>query len=86
MTKNEDILKQFEVIERQTLEVENVVEKNYYFTIFFFQSALHPIGHLSKISPMYAFKHYTILLIIYKSLLWKWNQFNQIIYIFFGWF
>ena len=36
MTKNEDILKPFEVIERQTLEVENVVEKNKYFTILFF--------------------------------------------------
>ena len=36
MTKNEDILKPFEVIERQTLEVENIVEKNKYFTILFF--------------------------------------------------
>ena len=39
MSKNEDtacILKPFEVIERQTLEVENVVEKNKYFTILFF--------------------------------------------------
>ena len=36
MTKNKDISKQFEVIERQTLEVENVVEKNKYFTILFF--------------------------------------------------
>ena len=36
MTKNKDILKPFEVIERQTLEVENVVEKNKYFTILFF--------------------------------------------------
>ena len=36
MTKNEDIVKPLEVIERQTLEVENVVEKNKYFTILFF--------------------------------------------------
>ena len=36
MTKNEDILKPFEVIERQILEVENVVEKNKDFTILFF--------------------------------------------------
>ena len=52
MTKNEDILKPFEVIERQTLEVENVVEKNKDFTILFDTSALHPIGHLSKMSPI----------------------------------
>ena len=36
MTKNKDISKPFKVIERQTLEVENVVEKNKYFTILFF--------------------------------------------------
>ena len=36
MTKNEDISKPFEVIERQMLEVENVVEKNKDFTILFF--------------------------------------------------
>ena len=36
MTKNEDISKTFEVIERQILEVENVVEKNKDFTILFF--------------------------------------------------
>ena len=36
MTINKDILKPFEVIERQTLEVVNVVEKNKYFTILFF--------------------------------------------------
>ena len=35
MTKNEDISKPFEVIERQILEVENVVEKNKDFTIYF---------------------------------------------------
>ena len=48
MTKNEDILKPFEVIERQTLEVENVVEKNKYFTIFFFSQLKdrHPSGKL----------------------------------------
>ena len=47
MTTNEDISKPFEVIERQTLEVENVVEKNKDFYDFIFQSALH----LLNISP-----------------------------------
>ena len=36
MTKNEEISKPLKVIERQTLEVENVVEKNKYFTILLF--------------------------------------------------
>ena len=35
MTKREDISNPFEVLERQTLEVENIVEKNKYLTILF---------------------------------------------------
>ena len=35
ITKREDISNPFEVLERQTLEVENIVEKNKYLTIFF---------------------------------------------------
>ena len=53
ITKREDISNPFEVLERQTLEVENMVEKNKYLTIFIFQSTLHPFAHLSKISPMW---------------------------------
>ena len=51
ITKREDISNPFEVLERQTLEVENIVGKNKYLTILFFQSTLHPFAHLSKISP-----------------------------------
>ena len=36
ITKREDISNPFEVLERQTLEVENIVEKNKYLTILFF--------------------------------------------------
>ena len=55
MTKNEDILKAFKVIERQTLEVENVVEKKKYFTILFFSQLLdtcqqfHPYVFLTRL-------------------------------------
>ena len=85
MTKNEDILKQFEVIERQTLEVENVVEKNNYFTILFFSQLYTQLDTCQKFHPC---MHLSIIqfYLLYMSLLWKWNQFNQIIYIFFGWF
>ena len=85
MTKNEDILKQFEVIERQTLEVENVVEKKNYFTILFFSQLYTQLDTCQKFHPC---MHLSIIqfYLLYMSLLWKWNQFNQIIYIFFGWF
>ena len=36
ITKREDISNPFEGLERQTLEVENIVEKNKYLTILFF--------------------------------------------------
>ena len=51
MTKNEDILKRFEVIERQTLEVENVVEKNKYFTILFFSQLYTQLDTCQKFHP-----------------------------------
>ena len=51
MTKNEDILKPFEVIERQTLDVENVVEKNNYFTILFFSQLYTQLDTCQKFHP-----------------------------------
>ena len=51
MTKNKDILKQFEVIERQTLEVENVVEKNKYFTILFFSQLYTQLDTCQNVHP-----------------------------------
>ena len=36
MTKNEDISNPFEVTERKTLAVQNIVDKNKYLTILFF--------------------------------------------------
>ena len=51
MTKNEDILKPFEVIERQTLEIENVVEKNKYFTILFFSQLYTQLDTCRKFHP-----------------------------------
>ena len=59
MTKNEDILKPFEVIERQTLEVENVVEKNKYFTILFFSQLYTQLDTCQKFHP-YSFFPRTI--------------------------
>ena len=51
MTKNEDILKPFEGIERETLEVENVVEKNKYFTILFFSQLYTQLDTCQKFHP-----------------------------------
>ena len=51
MTKNEDISKTFKVIERQTLEVENVVEKNKYFTILFFSQLYTQLDTCQKFHP-----------------------------------
>ena len=51
MTKNEDILKPFEVIERQTLEVENFVEKNKYFKILFFSQLYTQLDTCQKFHP-----------------------------------
>ena len=52
MTKNEDILKPFEVIERQTLEVENVVEENKYLTILFFSQLYTQLDTCQKFHPV----------------------------------
>ena len=51
MTKNEDISKPFKVIERQTLEVENVVEKIKYFTILFFSKLYTQLDTCQKFHP-----------------------------------
>ena len=51
MTKNEDISKPFEVIERQILEVENVVEKNKDFTILFFSQLYTQLDTCQKFHP-----------------------------------
>ena len=51
MTKNEDILKPFDVIERQILEVEKVVEKNKYFTILFFSQLYTQLDTCQKVHP-----------------------------------
>ena len=51
MTKNEDISKPFKLIERQTLEVENVVEKNKYFTILFFSQLYTQLDTCQKFHP-----------------------------------
>ena len=51
MTKDEDILKPFEVIERQILEVENVVEKNKDFTILFFSQLYTQLDTCQKFHP-----------------------------------
>ena len=51
MTKNEGISKPFEVIERQTLEVENVVEKNKYFKILFFSQLYTQLDTCQKCHP-----------------------------------
>ena len=51
MTKNEDISKPFKVLERQTLEVEHVVEKNKYFTILFFSQLYTQLDTCQKFHP-----------------------------------
>ena len=51
MTKNEDISKPFKVIERQTLEVEHVVEKNKYFMILFFSQLYTQFDTCQKFHP-----------------------------------
>ena len=52
MTKNEDISKPFEVIERQTLIAENVVEKNSDFTILFFSQLYTQLDTCQKVHPI----------------------------------
>ena len=60
MTKNEDILKPFEVIERQIHEVENVVEKNKYFMILFFSQLYTQLDTCQKFHPYGFNPFYTI--------------------------
>ena len=70
MTKNEDISKPFKVIERQTLEVENVVEKNKYFTILFFSQLYTQLDTCQKFHPItdiIIFKLFIILCTIVKQ-------------------
>ena len=57
MTKNEDMSKAFKVIERQTLEVENVVEKNKYFTILFFSQLYTQLDTCQKFHPYMSASH-----------------------------
>ena len=59
MTKNEDISKPFKVIERQTLEVENFVEKNNYFTIIFFSQLYTQLDTCQTFHPYSTFSMYS---------------------------
>ena len=49
--KREDISNPFEVLERQTLEVENIVEKNKYLTILFFSQLYTHLHTCQKSHP-----------------------------------
>ena len=51
ITKREDISNPFEVLERQTLEVENIVEKNKYLTILFFSQLYTHLHTCQKSHP-----------------------------------
>ena len=61
ITKREDISNPFEVLERQTLEVENIVEKNKYLTILFF-SQLYTHLHTCQKSHPYAFIYMFVII------------------------
>ena len=51
ITKSEDISNPFEVLERQTLEVENIVAKNKYLTILFFSQLYTHLHTCQKSHP-----------------------------------
>ena len=51
IAKREDISNPFEVLERQTLEVENIVEKNKYLTILFFSQLYTHLHTCQKSHP-----------------------------------
>ena len=51
ITKREDISNPFEGLERQTLEVENIVEKNKYLTILFFSQLYTHLHTCQKSHP-----------------------------------
>ena len=55
ITKREDISNPFEVLERQTLEVENIDEKNKYFTILFFSQLYTHLHTCRKSHPFTGF-------------------------------
>ena len=52
ITKREDISNPFEVIERQTLEVENIDEKNKYLPILFFSQLYTHLHTCQKSDPV----------------------------------
>ena len=51
ITKREDISNPFDVLESQTLEVENIVEKNRYLTILFFSQLYTHLHTCQKSHP-----------------------------------
>ena len=51
ITKREDISNPFEVLERHTLDVENIVEKNKYLTILFFSQLYTHLHTCQKSHP-----------------------------------
>ena len=51
MTKNEDISNPFEVTERKTLAVQNIVDKNKYSTILFFSPHYTQLDTCPKFHP-----------------------------------
>ena len=69
MTKNEDISNPYEVTERKTLAVQNIVDKNKYLTILFFSQhyahldtcpTFHPYGmneHGEEQMPIFESKY-----------------------------
>ena len=81
ITKREDISNPFEVLERQTLEVENIVEKNKYLTILFFrqiythlhtcQKSHHPMKKQGKRSKKKHLSKEAFRKIIHKQNMWR---------------
>ena len=51
ITKNEDISNPFEVAERKTLAVQNIVDKNKYLTILFFSQYYTHLDTCQKYHP-----------------------------------
>ena len=52
ITKNEDISNPFEVTERKTLAVQNIVDKNKHFTILFFSQNYTHLDTCPKYHPI----------------------------------
>ena len=57
ITKREDISNPFEVLERQRLDVENIVEKNKYLTILFFSQLCTHLHTCQKSHPYKQLSH-----------------------------